>query len=227
MSNNTIRTLITPMAYEYGERLITYVIPGAEITTPARSIESTPDCFFALQLKHGASDRIELSEPVLQDAATLFMLLNYLSRRVDFGDGETLRCTLNGSVDWGRLREAEMFVFGACDRNPFWTGLDESSFSVKLCGQEVKCSRLVIQTTVIWVFGPDDFFVEVRFPRHAEFPLEVNDICCFYNLRFVACRGVLSDRGYLRIKAVSRDMWRFECVVALKREHDRALLYGE
>jgi hypothetical protein len=177
-----------------------------------------PECFFSLQLAAQMGDvagrsEIELECSVFEDPKILVAVLEYLNRRLDDGVSATLR-TMDLKLtkeQWKLLCEAEKFVFGACDRSPFWSGLAQRHVLVSGSGTE---HSVCITASKVTVVCPGLSLV-VELDRHAPLPCKIPEgaIDCKLDGESVPCRGELRECGYLRVKSCSRAFFWFDIAV--------------
>jgi hypothetical protein len=165
------------------EPMVEYAIMGGSVVfaIPRRSIQNVPDCFFAVQLNVNMSEvtseaygdarhpiSVELTSPMFQDSAIFSLVMDYLNCRLDHGKAATLRrAGLELSEEqWRNLNEAERFVFGSCDCNPYWIGLSGQDFAAhgqvsKDSGECVPVFDITPSASEIVVRGPGRFFLGV------------------------------------------------------------------
>jgi len=125
------------------EPMVEYTLnSGVTFVLPERYIRHKPQSFLSLQLDALTNDihvqretdvtKIQLTDPVFQDTFVFALLLDYLKRSTEDRSVVTLRRadTELTNDEWRKLNELEQFVLHTTDRNPYWTGLTDASFTV-------------------------------------------------------------------------------------------------
>lgn len=155
------------------EHMVEYTLnSGIVFVLPRRYIPSDRPNFLLLQL-NTAMDRqvqreadvtkIRLQDPVFQDPFVFALMLDYLKRNTEEQSVVTLRRadTELTADEWRNLNELERFVFNTIDRNPYWSGLTDASFTVHARVHQQASIRDVFTVSIspgcLIVDGPSEF----------------------------------------------------------------------
>ena len=136
---------VWPSQHFKKEQMVEYELnSGIVFRLPIRYIRFSSPNFLSRQLdtlvnndvqRDEDATRVRLQDPVFQDPFTFALVLDYLKRNAEEPGIVTLRRADTELTDeeWGSLNELEQFVLQTTDRNPYWSGLTDASFTVDGC----------------------------------------------------------------------------------------------